>query len=650
MKSFFEKYLYLIILSLCFLFLVIMSLLSEGYYGGADNINHYFIARFAFHYPHLFMNSWGRPLYTILSSPFACLGFAWMKLFNVLLGVLTAFFSYQIAKKLDIRPAWLTIILVIFTPLYCVMLPTGLTEILFGFVLILSIYLFFDEKYIFSAIVISFIPFARTEGIVIIPILFFAYLARKKFIAIPFLLTGFVVFSIIGSFFYKDLLWIINNPAYPIHHPIYKQGGPLLHFVRNSTFIFGSPVKILFILGTFSLIYRFFRTGKTGKIRILFETWLIFVPFLVYFTAHSYLYWKTLGGSIGLVRVMAGVLPLAAILASRGVQLIDEGILRINRLKSVFHMVLIPIVLYAGFQLYTLPVKLGPEESVVKNTTKWVKDQGLTKKPVFFTDLNVPFFLDMDVYNTAKCDQIWFAKDIKTIPDSCIFIWDAHFGPNESQTPLDSLMLNPHLRLIGLFEPESEIITFGGYNYEVYVFRNFSGIQIQDNRMIRDSLLMMKDESFSNEKSLVNCDFEMGCPGMDAGKILSDTAHSGNHSYRMAFNDEFGGTVTTKYREISARNDAFRVRATFFIYPLVPFSINKTDVVISLEDKKSAYSYHGFPLEKMDLKVNQWNAVSLRVNLPEVHSADDVVKFYFWHQGKKEFLIDDLRVEVLLKK
>src|SRR5664279_4019968 len=142
-----------ILLVSLFALLVILSLLSQGFYGGADNVTHYYISRYSFQYHHLFLDPWGRPVFTIMSSPFSQFGFQGLKIFNILLGCLTALLAFLTARKLGIARPWLVIIFVIFTPMYFLMTMTGLTEIQFGFILILAVYLFFDEKYIAAAII-----------------------------------------------------------------------------------------------------------------------------------------------------------------------------------------------------------------------------------------------------------------------------------------------------------------------------------------------------------------------------------------------------------------------------------------------------------------------------------------------------------------
>jgi ABC-type cobalt transport system substrate-binding protein len=134
-----SKNLHWFLLIMVFIILLVLAFLSEGFYGGADNINHYFISRYSFRYPYLFLDTWGRPVFTIMSSPFSQFGFGGLKLFNVLLGCLSAFLAFLTARKIGIRQSWLAILFVIFTPMYFLMTLTGLTEIQFGFILILCI-------------------------------------------------------------------------------------------------------------------------------------------------------------------------------------------------------------------------------------------------------------------------------------------------------------------------------------------------------------------------------------------------------------------------------------------------------------------------------------------------------------------------------
>ena len=124
------------------LVLIVLQLLSTGVSGETDSICHYQFARYAFTHPEFFLHHWGKPLYTILSAPLAQFGFTGTIAFNLFCGLLTSWFAYLIARRLEYRHAWVGIVFTVFTPGYLFTMYSGLTEILFSLVLIAAIYLF----------------------------------------------------------------------------------------------------------------------------------------------------------------------------------------------------------------------------------------------------------------------------------------------------------------------------------------------------------------------------------------------------------------------------------------------------------------------------------------------------------------------------
>lgn len=320
MIRFNRRNLHLIVPGVLFCLIAGLSLLSEGYFGGADNISHYFISHYAFKYPHLFLSAWGRPVYTIISAPFALFGLQTVKLLNVMLGVATAWYAWRIAVMLKIHPAWPAMIFVCFAPLYFVMMPTALTEILFSFLAVISAYFFLKEKYIVAAILFSLLPFARSEGYLLIPIFLVALLWVRQLKAIPFLATGIIFFSLAGWICFGDILCLINRFPYPVNytHPIYHETGSLWHFFNRRNLIIGLPLEILFLAGVAGMIRDLFSRDGSIRNNARLLGILVFSPFLGYLALHSFLYWKAMGGSMGLERVMAAVLPLAAIVSLKG--------------------------------------------------------------------------------------------------------------------------------------------------------------------------------------------------------------------------------------------------------------------------------------------------------------------------------------------
>ena len=79
---------------------IILVFLSDGTQGGADDVNHYQLSRYSWQHPHFLLNQWGKPFFTAIMSPFAQFGFTGVRIFNVLAGAATAWFTYRMARLL----------------------------------------------------------------------------------------------------------------------------------------------------------------------------------------------------------------------------------------------------------------------------------------------------------------------------------------------------------------------------------------------------------------------------------------------------------------------------------------------------------------------------------------------------------------------
>jgi ABC-type cobalt transport system substrate-binding protein len=449
-------------------FFVILSFISEGSLGGADSFVHYRISRHSFKYPSLFLDFWGKPLFTILSSPFSQFGFIGIKIFNVCVAGFTAWFALRITEHLRWGNGYLTVAACLFAPVYFILIPSGMTELLFGLVLVFAIFLFFKEKYVWSAIVISFLPFARNEGMVILPFFLLAYLLKRNYRSIPFMASAFLFFSFIGWRHFGNLFWIFENNPYTGAAAIYGHG-KMLHFVENYEEIFGWPLTLILLLGLISITFS--HRNKKIKDNRQYVILLIVLPALTYFAAHSFVWWKGIGGSLGLTRVMAGIVPLVAIIS---VSFFSWKIWR-------FYLgVLITIaIIIVPFMQYDLPVRLDPTQKLVKKASEWAKDNKLDNRLIYYYDPMVCHFLKKDFYNNNVIrEQIPDREHPENaVAMGALVFWDAHFGPNEGQMPIDRLLQNESFQLLKKFEPDQPFKVLNDYNYEIYIFEKVKDIQ-----------------------------------------------------------------------------------------------------------------------------------------------------------------------------
>ena len=457
-----------LLLSLLFVVFLIISFKSEGYYGGADNLVHYLYSKLAFKYSHLFLHHWGKPFYILLSSSFAQFGFNGIKVFNIVVGLLTALFSFLIVKELKYKNAWLIIIFTSFAPIYFVMHFTALTEMLFSFILVLTVYYILKNKYILSAIVLSFLVLTRTEGIVIIPIFWTLYLFKRKYLSIVFTFCAFIIYSFIGYFYYHDIFWLITQMPYTGASDIYGNGD-LFHFINSSKFIWGIPLSILFLVGVVVLVFQLIKKPFKQSIILV----LIFLIVISYFSAHSVAWWLGKGGSLGLIRVMTGVVPLFAIISLLGFNFFDKILSSYLIPKYIFQAAIIYFIIRTALAIFPIPIQLNDNERLVKTASEWFKESEYKNNRIFYYDPHFWFFCDLDVYN-KKTNKWMLFQDypgIDQMSENNLIFWDAHFGPNDGRLAVEKLLEDEKFKLIKTFEPKVNFQVLGGHDYKIYVFQ-----------------------------------------------------------------------------------------------------------------------------------------------------------------------------------
>jgi hypothetical protein len=487
----FEKYLVPVILASLIVVYSILVFLSEGTIGGADDMTHYRYSRYAFQIPYFFIHHWGKPFFTAITSPFAQFGYNGVRIFNVLAGAAAAYFSYRTARHIKLGYPVLAIFLVISAPLYTVLMLSGMTEILFSLVLILSVFLFYKERYIWSAVLLSFLPFVRTEGAVILPLFLVALAWQKQWKALPFLFLGFIFYSIVGSFHFNDILWVIHEMPYKGNAKEIYGSGELLHYVKATRYIFGFPLAILLTVGLLVwLLDPLLKSGKVNKEWIM-EMLVVYLPFLLYFAAHSYVWWKGKGNSVGMIRVIAAIVPAAAVLGVKGWSKVMGWIPLKEWWKAGMTALLCIFLVTVPHRVYQIPVPLGGTQVLVKEASLWLKNSEYFQHKIYYYDPFFCHFMNLNPYDEERVRAFVYNNEdpAYNIKEGEIVIWDAHFSPNEGRLPLENLMDNPGFRLVHLVRPVKLFQVLGGYDYEIYIFQRITEDDGLDNHAIYEDFV-----------------------------------------------------------------------------------------------------------------------------------------------------------------
>ena len=301
----------------------------DGTGDAGDSIMHFLFAKFAPLHSELYFDHWAKPVYVLLASPFAQFGFIGMKVFNAIVSLLTIFFTFKIAQKLNLKNAIVCALFLIFSPLNFVLTFSGLTEPLFALFISIGIYAILKHKYIAACLIISFLPFIRSEGLIIIGVFGFYLLLKRKWKLIPLLLFGNVVYSIAGFFVYNDFLWVFNKIPYAHLSSTYGSGR-LLHFAKQLIYVIGVPIYILFLIGIISIVWKSVKKKATLELQIL-----VFLGFLFFIIAHTLFWYLGIFNSMGLIRVLVGIIPLISIISLIGFNFITENVFKNRRIPKL---------------------------------------------------------------------------------------------------------------------------------------------------------------------------------------------------------------------------------------------------------------------------------------------------------------------------
>lgn len=447
--------------------------ISPGLMGGMDSYEHFLISKYSWEYSYLFLDQWGKPLYTIFSSPFAQFGLSGVVFFNILCLVGTALFTFDIARIYRLNYPLLALIFVLFLPIFFDVIVSGLTEPFNAFVLALCLWLFAKEKYAWAAVISGFLPFVRSEGFVIIAAIgFYLVFIKRKYKYFVFLLVGSVVFNFIGWFIEGAPLWIFTNNPY-IKAQVNDQNlcgsGSWYHYLRLTNAITGIWLGIFTAIGALGILFsRLIKNNKSQKILDLF--WIYGGILVLYYCAHSFIWWKGVMGSCGYIRVMAVLAPVFAIMALFGLNQIAKNIFGYKRVL-ILVFVLLNTIFYKPIlsNMSKYPLNIDAEQKLFIEVADWLKSSSYNDRPKVYLFPYLSVLMDVNHFDESHHKHFWHSEEW-FFQSGDILIWDAHFGPNESRTPLKKITSDSSFKLIKKFKADPPSKTVNDLDFEVYVF------------------------------------------------------------------------------------------------------------------------------------------------------------------------------------
>ena len=457
--------------------LAYLDYLSPGYSGGGDTYNHYLIARFSWQNPELFLDYWGKPVYTVIASLFARLGLAGSVLLNILCLIGSAIAVFITAQRLNFKNYFLAGVIVLLCPVFLDNTISSLTEPLFAFFLALIMMFISQNRIGAAAVVAGFLPHLRSEGLIILGVLLVYFVLKNRSIK-PLLLmaVGSLGINMLGWWQTGEPFWIITSNPYigaQLSGASICGSGSLFHYPWQTHYTFGLVNSFLAALSAILIVWHVYKK----KIGLYSPIVLTLVLFVTFYGAHVFIWWQGLMGSCGYIRVMTIVAPLIALLVVYAIEHIVERLARLKGEQSYWLQVgvivfvfLVQIITPIRYFKHRYPIPLSEEEEVFQEVAEWYKSQEVSGNATVYLNPYFSVVGDVNPYDNTQHFQL-YASGIQWIKSGDYVIWDAHFCPNEGGVPKSTFVGNAEYEHLKTFKPKERYITLNDYEYEVLVFR-----------------------------------------------------------------------------------------------------------------------------------------------------------------------------------
>ena len=565
-----------ITLTFSFVWLIVIHFLNEIPFDVGDGIMHFNISQASWSDSQLFIHHWGKPLFILLSSTFAQLGFSGIVFFNILIFIITVFFAWKISSNLEIPPlfqaAYPLVLISIFDYSSCIL--SGLTEPLFSLFIMIAFWLILSKKWFWFAFIISFMPFIRSEGQLPILIAFLLLSILGKWKSIPFLLTGFIIYGILGIFLIGDFWWYFTNSPYEWSNDIYGSGN-WYDYLKSYKQYLGNTGLILTITGSISIVYLI----RNKKWEDLHFFSLIFVSgvFLGILFIHSYFWTNGLSGSLGLTRIATQGMPSFILLSIYYTSKVEVKS-RFKELRLLLFLLFIIIIPFSVLTSSHFPKKINGLEKEVLKASKFLRQKDFQGKKFFFHNPLFAYQMGANPYLNNQSYIFYYCNGLENdlgniIKPGDYIVRDSQFGPQEAKMDLNDFETSPEIIKIKSFYSNRKGLTS---------FNEKEGVVIYQYQTTKDKFV----KQLGDEKSI---EFEKGREFRSIDYLID-----------MPINN----------KEITFQAES------------------NSDSLHFVLDQNNGETYKSIPLKKDSI-------ITFKVNVRQLKST----KLYFWNQTKNSVLV-----------
>ena len=401
-----------------------------------DTNYHFLGARTAWSNPWLFVDVWGRPLYTTLYALPAFLGFTATRFFAVGIGVAIGWQTWRLACDLRLERAWLVILFLLGQPVFFELFPDLLTEPLFALVFVVALRLHLRGRRRSGMLIASLHPLARPEG-VFLCLLWGAWVVAETFYPVTslqtsigwklirivpstvILATGVSIWWIAATCITRDPLFILHNWPSTWHQGVYGSG-TLFSYSRRSLEFMGTLLAAPFVLGLW--------------LKIRARTWIaITTSFVLLFFLHTLFRAYGFFGEAGYPRYMVSVAPVIAVLTLVGWNTIAMRVEKSSRhVCGISGATVLSLSLVASFcYLDWFPWARDP--IAIREMSDWLHEHPQPYKRLIWSnarmciDSGLTLEESPSLGSSSRQTNLALLRDA---PSGTLVFWDDHFGPD----------------------------------------------------------------------------------------------------------------------------------------------------------------------------------------------------------------------------
>lgn len=410
---------------------VILVYFNPSTFDTGDSVLHYVEAHQAWHTPHYFMNMWSKPLFILLSSPFAALGWWGMKLFNTVCVLISAYLTQRIFEHYSLN-GWWGVFLSFFAYSFFLVQSSGLTEPLFMLGLTAIVYYELKDKTALAMGILSFLPFIRSEGYVVAVIILLYLLLAKKWKFLPYVGIGTAVYGIAGLFVFNDFLWMFHQNPYSGEEIKYGSG-PIFHFLEQLPYVIGLPIFVLFFLGIFRGGMLFLK----GKMELK-ELVLLYGIAVGYIAAHSIFWAYGLFHSFGLTRVLIVIIPLVAFIAYRGLEWLLCAFHFIHSKLLIGCFIAVSVVFpFTNNKMainWQKDVSLTSDQSLMHDANSYLIAKYLDAQPLYTNAYYYALLSGRIIDDSQQIVRMQLLQnEMHELIPNALILWDSYYAPTDSE-------------------------------------------------------------------------------------------------------------------------------------------------------------------------------------------------------------------------